>query len=183
MRRTPGKSVIRKLLYIMILVAAALSLCCGTADRPDWMYQRDTLEEWRAYRTDLSLYDGAPLVIPHGIASLGRENCLNCHSPGSIENDDRVALPFAHEDWSNCVQCHVERSVESVFQANNLVPLRWRSAPSDSSGIAPKRIPHHIQNRENCEVCHIGTQSPAALRARHGYRAACLQCHIAGTYQ
>ena len=71
------------------------------------MYQHDTLEEWRAYRTDLSFYDGAHLVIPHGIASLGRDNCLNCHSPGSIENDDRVALPYAHTDWSNCAQCHV----------------------------------------------------------------------------
>ncbi len=179
MLRTPGKSVIRKLLYIVVLLAAALSLCCGTADRLYWANKSNTLEEWHAYRADLSLYDGAPLVIPHGIASLGRENCLNCHSPGSLENGDRVALPYAHTDWSNCPQCHVERSTDSVFQVSNFAPLRWRSTGSYSSGIAPKRVPHHIQNRENCAICHIGAQSPAALRAEHGYRAACRQCHIA----
>jgi len=183
MLRTPGKSVIRKLPYITILVAAALSLCCSTANRQEWMDQPDTLEEWRTYRAELSLYDGAPLVIPHGIASLGRENCLNCHAPGSRENGERVALPYAHPDWSNCLQCHVERRSSTVFQANNFTPLRWRSQSSGYSGIAPKIVPHHIQNREDCTVCHIGEQSKPALRAAHDYRAACRQCHIAQTYQ
>lgn len=44
------------------------------------------------------LYDGAPLVIPHAVESLGRDNCLNCHAPGSPDHGERIALPHPHSD-------------------------------------------------------------------------------------
>lgn len=163
---------------IFAVIAVAASMGCGRAKQPGWLDRSETLEELGVYRAGLSLYDGAPLVIPHAVESLGRENCLNCHAPGSLENDERIALPHPHTDWIQCRQCHVERSSSEQFAASDFQPLRWQTRSVSRKGNVPLMIPHHVQNRENCSVCHIGDQSHPALRAGHGYRASCLQCHL-----
>lgn len=178
MRCATGESVIKASLTIILFIMAALNLGCSSAGEQSWGDRNITLAELRLYRAELSLYDGAPLVIPHEIDSLGRENCLNCHAPGRLDNGERIALPHPHSDWKPCRQCHLERVNSSEFAANNFIPLRWPIQDGRLSETGPKRIPHHIRNRENCALCHIGAQSHAALRADHGYRASCLQCHV-----
>ncbi len=168
--------------HIALLLTAGFSLSCSAAYQQTWVDRDHTLEELRAARADLSLYDGAPLVIPHGIVSLGRENCLNCHAPGSYDNGERIASPRPHPAWSGCRQCHLERYSSNIFQPSDFQPLRWQAQGHRQSKIAPPMIPHHIQNRQDCAICHIGYQAHPALRAAHGYRAACLQCHIRQVY-
>ncbi len=135
--------------------------------------------ELLAARRALRAYDGAPPVIPHGVESLGRTECSNCHEPGALDNADRIAPPRSHPAWGDCRQCHVERKTEKVFVENEVSPLWWPVRGARQTSISPPLIPHHIQNRENCAICHIGAQAPAALRAAHGYRPECRQCHAA----
>ncbi len=136
-------------------------------------------EQFLESRNSLRLYDGAPPVIPHAVGSLGRQNCDNCHAPGFYDNGDRVAPPRSHPALGDCRQCHVERHTSTVFQANMIRPLRWPANGHRQSEISPQMIPHHIQNRENCVVCHVGAQAPAPVRTRHGFRSECRQCHVA----
>jgi len=178
----PGESV-KTSLNVFLFIIVALNLSCGGAQEQSWRDRSETLEELRSYRSELSLYDGAPLIIPHSVSSLGRENCLNCHAPGSLDNSERIALPHPHTDWNQCQQCHVERVSSDEFTASNFIPLRWRIRDETRLATVPKMIPHHIQNRENCALCHIGAQSHTTLRADHGYRESCLQCHVARFYK
>jgi len=170
---------VKAILIFTSVILLALCLSCGSAYEQTWGVRSETLEELRFYRAGLSLYDGSPLTIPHGVSSLGRENCLNCHEPGRLDNGERIALPHPHSDWNQCQQCHLERINSSEFAASNFVPLRWRTRDDLRVETVPGMIPHHIQNRENCAICHIGEQSHTALRADHGYRPSCLQCHLA----
>ena len=80
--------------------------------------------------------------------------------------------------WGDCRQCHVEQLASQAFQQSDLAPLWWPASGSRLYPSAPPTIPHHLQNREECAVCHIGQQAPAALRAEHGMRANCVQCHV-----
>ena len=111
------------------------------------------------------------------IESPGR--CLNCHAPGATDNAARIATPRSHPAWGDCRQCHVERQTTAVQVSNRFEPLRYPARGHRQTEIAPPMIPHTPQNRESCSTCHIGEQAPAALRAAHGHRANCQQCHVA----
>jgi len=154
--------------------AALLALLAGCSSAPG-----PAREQFLNLRNSLRLYDGAPPVIPHAVGTLGREDCSNCHTPGAYENADRVAPPRSHPAFGDCRQCHVERRASTVFQANTIQPLRWPANGHRQSEISPPMIPHHIQNREDCVVCHVGAQAPAPIRAKHGFRSECRQCHVA----
>lgn len=165
----------RALAGLLTVLLAGCSAGPQSALGPD----DEPLEQLLAARNSLRFYDGAPPVIPHDVAGLGRENCLNCHSPGSADNADRIATPRSHPAWGDCRQCHVERQTNAAFRQTGFEPLRyppqgWRQTP-----ISPPTIPHIVQNREDCAVCHIGGQAASALRADHGDRPNCRQCHLA----
>jgi cytochrome c-type protein NapB len=114
------------------------------------------------------------------VVRLGRENCLNCHDASSYDNGERIAWPRPHPPWGDCRQCHVERRETDAFRLSTFEPLRWPAQGTRQSAIAPPTIPHHIQNREDCAMCHIGIQAHPALRAAHGLRSQCRQCHVPG---
>lgn len=166
----------------LALILAALAGACGGGsdlglyDPARW----DSKEELLAARRELRAYDGAPPVIPHEVAGRGRENCNSCHTPGSVENDQRVGPPRSHPAWGDCRQCHVESHAEAALVHSNLEPLWYPASGSRLYAAAPPTIPHATQNRQLCEVCHIGDQAPAALRASHGMRVNCTQCHAEG---
>jgi len=157
----------------------ALSACSSTPGTARAVHVDLPLAQLLSARNDLRLYDGAPPVIPHAVSGLGRDNCANCHAPGAYENADRVGSPRSHPAWGDCRQCHVERRAVSTFRPSNFDPLRWPAQGHRQTPISPPMIPHHLQNREDCAVCHIGAQAPTALRAAHGFRAECRQCHVA----
>ena len=159
----------------------ALLLCaCGPSETqsninaPD---QWSSVEQLLAARRELRAYDGAPPVIPHSVTELGRSDCGSCHTPGSSDTVT-VAPPRSHPAWGTCTQCHVEQQKTGRFQSSTFEPLWWPASGTRQSEIAPPTIPHHIQNRENCAACHIGQHAPSVLRAAHGMRPNCTQCHI-----
>jgi|GEM_PF-1014524 len=169
-------------LPVLLALLPALLILSGCSPAPDTVQAvnaRLTLDELLSARNDLRLYDGAPPVIPHEVAGLGRENCANCHTPGAYENADRVGSPRSHPAWGDCRQCHVERRAIASFRSSAFEPLRWPARGHRQTPISPPMIPHHLQNREDCAICHIGAQAPAALRAAHGFRPGCRQCHVA----
>jgi nitrate reductase cytochrome c-type subunit len=165
------------------LLAAALlcllSACSGAAEKGELGHGTVTPEEFRRVRAERRAYDGAPPVIPHAVAALGRENCLSCHQSGSVHNGARVGPPRSHPAWGDCRQCHVEQTATGLFRENGLKALRWPSKGPRQTEISPPMIPHSVQNREQCEVCHIGEQARPVLRASHGPRPNCRQCHAA----
>jgi len=167
---------------ILLLAGAALLIlaaCSGPA--PDiWAAQKDVpLQRLLAERNANRFYDGAPPVIPHEVAALGRENCAGCHTPGDYNNADVIAPPRAHPAWGDCRQCHVERRTRAIYKETTFEPLRYPAKGLRQDSLSPPMIPHNRQNRENCAICHVGEQAPAALRTTHEYRPACRQCHLA----
>lgn len=180
MRRPRGESVMAR--GAILGIAAGMAFLTGCASEPEgsWGAMRaQTLSQFVKARNALRLYDGAPPVISHQVAGLGRENCLNCHAPGAYDNAERVASPRSHPAWGDCRQCHVERDIAEVFRQTNFEPLRYRAKGRRPTAISPPMIPHQLQNREDCALCHIGEQAHPAIRAQHGYRSQCRQCHVA----
>lgn len=167
----------RVALFLGLLTAA-----CANNRSDLGLYDPDRLDsraDLLAARRQIRAYDGAPPVIPHEVAERGRENCNSCHTPGATSNPDRVGPPRSHPAWGDCRQCHVETHATGAFVRSDLDPLWWPAAGSRLYASAPPTIPHALQNRQICEVCHIGAQAPAALRAAHGMRENCRQCHAA----
>lgn len=162
------------------LALCALLYSCGTGEPSDWDARRDLSRSGLLeLRAETRAYDGAPPVIPHDVPDLGRENCLACHTPGSVNNADRIAPPRSHPAWGDCRQCHVEQHDIKAFRRTAFLPLREPERGHRQYSGAPPVTPHSVQNRADCAVCHIGEQAPPALRAAHGPRANCRQCHIA----
>jgi len=160
------------------LAFCALLCACGSSTPSEWEARgelnRSELVELRA---ETRAYDGAPPVIPHDVHDLGRENCLGCHRPGSTSNPDRIAPPRSHPAWGDCRQCHAEQQDVPVFRRTSFSPFRDPVRGHRQYAGAPPVTPHSIQNRSDCAVCHIGEQALPALRAAHGPRPNCRQCH------
>ncbi|MCB1044954.1 MAG: nitrate reductase cytochrome c-type subunit [Acidobacteria bacterium] len=126
-------------------------------------------------------YHGAPPVIPHQVAALGRANCLSCHGPGQERPDQSRALAALtpHPEWRNCQQCHVEISTDDEFVVNVFVPLPEPEVLAMETPFLPPYIPHRIQDRDgHCESCHIGPQARPEIVPNHGPRDNCRQCHL-----
>lgn len=164
-----------------LIAAVALLAACGGGGSDLGLYAPDELtsrEDLLAARREIRAYDGAPPVIPHEVSKRGRQDCNGCHTPGSTDNAERVGPPRSHPAWGDCRQCHVESVAARPWRENELEPLWWPAYGTRQSEIAPPTIPHMLQNREDCAVCHIGEQAAATLRAGHGLRPNCRQCHV-----
>ena len=76
--------------------------------------------------------DAKPPVMTHDMA--GKENCAMCHDSGAM---GAPKAPASHEGFKNenCMLCHAETS-----------PLQ--------AGNAPPAIPHDLEGKENCAMCH-----------------------------
>ena len=168
-----------KLRCLLAACLGGLLAHCSTGAGAGWEYRPSDAGALRAERLARRAYDGAPPVIPHRVRAIGRENCLSCHDPGSRDNDQRVAAPRSHPAWGDCRQCHVEQRTDADFQANVFEPLWWPSSGPRLFETSPPLVPHPVQNREQCETCHIGVRAHPALRAQHGHRPNCEQCHAA----
>jgi len=124
----------------------------------------------RVARAELRAFHGAPPVIPHGVRSEGRENCLACHGEGMQADGRIVAAVTPHSTWFNCTQCHVEPLTEALFVANTLTGLAEPEIVAMPQPFLPRYIPHRLDNyrEQACETCHIGTQAAINLRPGHG---------------
>ena len=131
--------------------------------------------ELRKKRKKIRLYPGAPPVIPHPLEKPFEDynSCLNCHKVGDMHGPNVL-----HANQINCTQCHVRIKSktlfkENLFLANDVVTITKRPNP-----IGPPYIPHRIQDRKNCHICHIDDGAPKELIPRHGNLMNCLQCHV-----
>jgi len=92
----------------------------------------------------------------------GRANCMMCHS-GSMPNVPGVPASHAERPNETCLWCH---------------------APDAGIQTAdPPAIPHTLQGRANCMMCHSGAmQAVPGVPADHAGRDVkyCTMCHTAG---
>ncbi|MEJ5197389.1 MAG: cytochrome b/b6 domain-containing protein [Anaerolineae bacterium] len=102
---------------------------------------------------------GSP--IKHEIA--GKEQCLTCHGPNGIS-----PMPANHEGrpQESCLVCHKPG------------PMPTPGAAKPSAG-APGVIPHALEGKEKCDLCHAGPGSLKPVPADHTGRSndTCTACH------
>ena len=135
-----------------------------------------------ATRADRRAYDGAPPVIPH--AGLGMR-CVECHNRMGRQVENLGFAPASpHEKtpglsmYSNCRQCHVERTTRAVFVANSFEGIPQDLRQGRRALGAPPVMPHPKFMRDNCQACHTGPAARTSIRTSHPERVRCLQCHV-----
>ena len=99
--------------------------------------------------------DTKPTVVPHDLE--GKDNCLMCHS-GKMPNV--AAAPESHKDFANtqCMLCH--------------------SADSPMQTAAPPAIPHDLEGKDNCAMCHSGKMPNVPAIPHEGIdQKDCTACH------
>lgn len=170
-RRHADDGARRRTLLLMVCVVG-LGACAPARD------PGARAGEGRAnYRRTQRAYDGAPPVIPHGVASLGRQDCLNCHREGMDLGSDGLAPRTPHAERSQCRQCHVEQLAAGDFARTTFVAWRGPRRGTRAFRGAPPTLPHPVNGRETCLGCH-GVNGGSPLRTPHPDRANCLQCHV-----
>jgi cytochrome c553 len=99
-----------------------------------------------------------PAPIPHSLER--REDCFACHAIGAV---DAPPVPAGHEqDTTLCTTCHAV----------------WL-APAIAAS-APPAIPHEVEGREDCLVCHkLGTADAPRIPDNHDSLTGniCQTCH------
>lgn len=125
-------------------------------------------------RSELRAYHGAPPRIPHQVGEATAEaSCLNCHHVGAGHGPNVL-----HELQSNCRQCHVPILTEKEFVQNGPLSERTLSRLPGAWPLSPPYIPHRLQDRQNCSVCHTSVGARADLVPQHGDLPNCRQCHL-----
>ena len=126
-------------------------------------------------RRENRLYEGAPPVIPHRleVQFSDTQSCLNCHEPGKMHGPNVL-----HANQLSCTQCHVVRQTEKVFRETNYKKYFSDMVHKRSNPIGPPYIPHRLQDRKNCAICHIDDGAEPSLVPRHGNLMNCIQCHV-----
>jgi cytochrome c-type protein NapB len=137
-----------------------------------------------APRQQLRPYDGAPPLIPHPVAALGRQDCLSCHQRGlrlPKEGGGAGALaPVApHPERVNCQQCHVEQAADAgrFGAGNTFVGMRNEARGPRMHPFAPPAMPHPLHERGRCTSCH-GELGGSPISTPHPERVNCQQCHV-----
>ena len=135
-----------------------------------------TLSQYYARRQFL----GSPPEIPHPDKVHGKKlECNMCHADGGwTELLKRMTPVTPHPEQASCEQCHLWPVTKTLFRT-----IDWQSLPPPRLGRsylpgAPPPIPHDMQMRENCEACHVGPGTIAAIRMKHQWRGNCWQCHL-----
>jgi predicted CXXCH cytochrome family protein len=107
--------------------------------------------------------------IPHPVA--GREDCLVCHGPQGVR-----PFPADHAGRSKdiCVGCHVAPAEEVAPAPAGATP----TVPSGATPAAPPAIPHTLEGRADCLLCH-GPSGVLPFPADHAGRTddTCTGCH------
>jgi cytochrome c-type protein NapB len=128
-------------------------------------------------------YLGSPPEIPHPVEVHGEElECIMCHADGGWTDILKRMTPVTpHPELASCMQCHLWPVTDSLFRATD-----WQSLSPPRLGRshlpgAPLPIPHDLQMRENCNACHVGPGTVAAIRMKHQWWGNCWQCHVPDT--
>jgi hypothetical protein len=111
----------------------------------------------------------APPGIPHDL--MGREDCLMCHKMG-IAFASRIPDNHTGLTVGLCQTCHL--------------PMLAAPPPEEprEAGVMPSQVPHPIEGREDCRLCHeTGVGGATQFPADHVDRSneVCLVCHAAAS--
>ena len=121
----------------------------------------------------------APPIVPHEIED--EDACLDCHAEHMEIEDGVYANATPHPHLSQCVQCHPGSSpafgeyddpVESEFAG-----LEFPNIEQADDNVTPPVIPHGLNLRDNCTVCHSADHPVKELRCDHLERTQCMTCH------
>jgi len=149
---------------------------------------------------------GVAKSIPHTIE--GRENCLLCHASGTSEgipsshqgrtSDTCVAchqpdntvpqgseapsIPHVLVDRENCLGCHGEATLLSVPSSHqgreNDSCTDCHTLAANPASFVSESIPHDIEGRENCLLCHASGTSEGIPSSHQGRTSdTCIACH------
>lgn len=115
-----------------------------------------------------------PPPIPHSLD--GRQDCSICHTTGV---GGAPKSPPDHTGRTNemCKACHQPGTPKPATQPTAASPAAQPTKPA-TGGIP--RIPHPLQNRENCLACHqTGVGGSPQVPASHADRTneTCRGCH------
>lgn len=134
-----------------------------------------------ALRATRRAHNGAPPAIPHDTRGLDDRSCLTCHGQ-DLKIGGRVARSLPHLALKNCMQCHAAaapaflRGLGGVLAESTWIGIAAPSGGPRATPGAPPAIPHALQMRENCLVCH-GPNGWPGMQTSHPERRNCLQCH------
>ncbi len=124
---------------------------------------------------------GGPPLIPHSLE--GRSDCVTCHSTGLA---GAPKYPADHTGRTNdmCQGCH--KPGPTSTSASPTTPPVGAGTPQPTKPAAggPPKIPHPLQNRENCLACHqTGVGGAPKVPSDHAGRtiATCKGCHPPAT--
>ena len=112
-------------------------------------------------------------TIPHELAGL--EGCIQCHGTGTS-----FPYPSNHigVTQDQCTACH---QVVVAPQSDQAAQPPETGAPAATGGnlIAPL-IPHELEQRQNCLLCHAPNAGAFAVPANHVGRGndTCQVCHV-----
>jgi nitrate reductase (cytochrome), electron transfer subunit len=125
-------------------------------------------------------YPGSPPLIPHPLEAHGINlECLTCHAEGGWTKTLKSITPVTpHPKLVSCLQCHINPATDILFKETIWQkPAPPRLGRSYLPG-APPPIPHDLQMRTNCSVCHEGPATVVEIRMKHKSRGGCRQCHV-----
>lgn len=166
------------------LAAAAVIAILTTACGGDWVEMPSGGRKSTAtVRAERRAFDGAPPVVAHKDFGM---TCTQCHNEQGIEVPEigyAPALPHGSTAGmsarSRCRQCHVFARTDTLFVANEFVPLRQDLRAGERlNPEAPPVMPHKAFMRENCAACHTGRAAREEIRTPHPERQRCRQCHV-----
>ncbi|MFI5209416.1 MAG: hypothetical protein ACHQ2E_03125 [Gemmatimonadales bacterium] len=171
-----------------------------TAPRERTAHRRD----FKTYRF-LRAYPGAPPRIPHVLSpeEFKTGSCRTCHQRGGYSQRFGAYVPVTpHPERGICLQCHAGEDslmgiVVPIDNPKARCPLchgpsggrpradasltwptsLWPALAPQGPDRLPPPIPHTLQFRENCLVCHSGPSAVAEIRMDHPPWPSCRQCH------
>jgi cytochrome c-type protein NapB len=172
-----------------------------TAPRERRAHRRD----FKTYRF-LRAFPGAPPRIPHALTpdEFQSGSCRTCHQRGGYSLRFEAYVPVTpHPERGICLQCHAgEDSLMGVAAPIDNPKARcplchgpsgghpradasltwptsvWPALLPSRTDEEPPLIPHTLQFRENCLVCHSGPAAVAEIRMDHPPWPDCRQCHL-----
>ena len=145
-RREAGESVMR--LVVAILLTAILVGCGGAAPASEIYDPAEQVDLGRLLdkRRSLRAYDGAPPVIPHSVAALGRTNCNACHLA-------RLAG-----------QRRAHRAASLTSSMGRMPPMPRRATRDSASSGPPRWRPYGGPTRARGSLCSRRPRSPITCR-------------------
>lgn len=124
---------------------------------------------------------GEAKPVPHPVTA--DSDCTICHGPEGVHPYPESHASF---DRTMCTQCHVtgQQAAPAAPAATAEAPTPETEATKPATIGGPPAVPHPLQGRENCLMCH-GEADVKPYPADHAGRpvTSCVNCHQTGASQ